>query len=404
MKKKFGALAILLSVAAVVQAQEEVGEITRDNGIFNHMDVGVNVGTLGIGIDVAVPVGDYVRIRAGYNFMPKFSLHSNFNVETSNGGKASSFMSKFTKINQYLSEYGIDLNQPEFKEEKELLEQFQNGKLEPKDDVSASMKPNLHQFKFLVDVMPFEYNRHWSFTAGFFVGPSVVGTARNSDKETAILKAVNLYNSRYYRDYVLNDMSFRFTDENGEHNAEITPLTDFVTRNGLAGFTLGTFKSDGRKALMLPGQDATARAEMKVSKIRPYLGLGYNTHISRDRKWRLNVDAGVLFLCGTPSVYVDNVYKIDDSPLVLDEDYNWVSGFGVDEEWGRFYGDIVRNYVDPATGDERYIEVTPAEKVDHVDLVRDLDEIPGKVGSMVNTISKFKVFPNASVTFTYRLY
>ena len=58
----------------------------KDKNIFNHMDVGVNVGTMGIGIDVAMPVGDYVRIRAGYNYMPRFTINSDFNVETRSGG------------------------------------------------------------------------------------------------------------------------------------------------------------------------------------------------------------------------------------------------------------------------------------------------------------------------------
>ena len=30
---------------------------------FNHMDLGVNVSSMGIGADIAMPVGDYVRVR-----------------------------------------------------------------------------------------------------------------------------------------------------------------------------------------------------------------------------------------------------------------------------------------------------------------------------------------------------
>ena len=148
---------------------------------------------------------------------------------------------------------------------------------------------------------------------------------------------------------------------------------------------------------MVPDKDNKARAEMKVSKIRPYLGLGYNTHLSRDQKWNLSVDAGVLFLCGSPKVYVDNVYKIDDSPIRFDESGKYLGGIGFDED-DFYYGDIVGRI--PGT----YTYGPYGELRNHVDLTRDLHDIPGKVGNMVNTISKFKVYPNASVTVSYRLF
>ena len=414
--KKLGVLLFALSLAAGALAQDQTegkpsffSQLTTrmaEKNILNHMDVGVNVGTVGLGIEVAAPIGDYVRVRAGYNWIPSFNFHSDFNVDTSTGGGASSFISKFGKINEKLTQSNIDINLPYFAEEKELMEQFANGNIEAKDYVSMRMKPNVHQFKFLVDVMPFKNNKHWSFTAGFFVGPSNVGHACNAKEETPILKAVNLYNSRYYRDYILPDdnglyeMYFQYVDGDGNlHYAEINSLTDFVKKTGMAGFSLGTFKDDGLKALMLPDKDAKARAEMKVSKFRPYLGFGYNTHLSKDKRWNLNVDAGILILCGAPSVYVDNVYKIDASPLQLDENGNYLSGMGLDE-YGNYYGDIVRWNPEEWT----YEPVNADKQLDHVDLVRDLKDIPGKAGSMVNTISKFKVYPNASVTFSYKLF
>ena len=360
---------------------------------MNHMDVGVNVGTMGLGIDVAMPIGDYVRVRAGYTYMPSFTLHADFPIH-----RASAFVDKFGKINEKLAKNGIDITLPYFKEEKELMDIYNNGNWEAKDYITLKMKPNMHQFKFLVDVLPFKNNKHWSFTAGFFVGPSVIGNACNVEKDTPILRAVNLYNSRYYRDYVLHEMDFQYVDANGKlHHGEINSLTEFVKTNGLAGYTMGRFH-DGRKALMLPGNDAKARAEMEVSKFRPYLGFGYNTHLSKDKKWNMNIDVGIMFFCGTPRVYVDNIYKIDDSPLRLDENGNYLSGIGIDQ-YGNYYGDIVR-----WNEEEVMYELVDVEKVDHVDLARDLDNIPDKVNDILNTISKFKVYPNASVTFSYRLF
>jgi hypothetical protein len=416
--RKIGILLLMLLATTTVLAQDKMSLFSRmdQKNILNHMDIGVNVGTVGIGIDVAVPVGDYVRIRAGYNYMPRFNLHSNFPIETRSGGRLSSFINKIGNIDAMLPPF-IDLNLPYFTQEKELMEMYKNGDLSAKDYVGMDMKPNLHQFKFLVDVMPFKNNKHWSFTAGFFVGPSTVGEAINQQEETAILKAVNLYNNRYYHDLVvLHGMSFTFIEADGSlHDVgSYDPITNFVISNGLAGFPLGYF-SDGKKAMMVPGADNTVRAEMKVNKFRPYLGVGYNTHLSRNKKWKLNVDLGVLFLCGSPKVYVDNVYKFSDGELQghLDAGYFvYESGIGTvkglypnyeyDDE---YYGDIVRYYYDPTRDPVIGYEDRPGvEILDNVDLVHDLHDIPGKVGNMVNTISKFKVYPNLSVTFSYRLY
>lgn len=406
--RKFGVLLFALSLPLVLSAQDNMFQTSSlaQKNILNHLDVGVNVGTLGFGIDVAAPIGDYVRVRAGYNYMPRFTINSNFNVETRNGS-IKKLIEKVGKIDEKLAEYGIDINDEAFAEYKEMFEKFRN--VEAKDYVTMGLKPNIHQFKFLVDVMPFKNNKHWNLTAGFFVGNSTVGDACNLEKETLILEGINLYNSVYAK-YPKEGIkgTFLYKPDDPE-----TAKNDPFFKYGMAGFNLGTF-ADGDRAMMVPGEDNTVRAEMKVNKFRPYLGLGYNTHLSKDKKWNLNVDAGILFLCGKPKIYVDNIYKFDASPLVLNDDNEtigkdiYVSGSGLDirsfdggHNWNYYYyGEIVRYYWDGTT--EKYIDCCNIQN--RVDLVHDLHDIPGKVGNMVNTISKFKVYPNLSVTFSYRLF
>ena len=67
-------------MGAVAQDETESKQLffsrLEEKNILNHMDVGVNVGTMGLGIDVAMPIGDYVRVRAGYTYMPSFTLHA----------------------------------------------------------------------------------------------------------------------------------------------------------------------------------------------------------------------------------------------------------------------------------------------------------------------------------------
>lgn len=388
--RKIGTLLLVLSLATAVQAQEKKSLCARMNekDILNHMDIGVNVGTVGVGIDVAVPVGKYVRVRAGYNYMPRFTLHTDFYIETSQGGSIKNLIEKVGKIDAKLAEYGVDINSEGLREYKEKFDKFQ--KIEAKDYVTMGLSPNLHQFKFLVDIMPFK-NKHWSFTAGFFVGPSEVGDACNLECETTLLEAINTYNN-IYADYPEHGINGTYLHAIG--NAKDDPFY----RYGMAGFCLGTF-ADGDKAMMVPGEGNTVQAEMKVSKIRPYIGASFNTSLSRNKKWKLNVDAGILFLCGKPEVLVNNVYKFDASKLVLTDEGYYVSGIGVDE-YDKYYGEMVRNDWNGTT--EKYINCSNVQN--NVDLMRDLNGIPGKVGDMVDLISKFKVYPNISVSFSYRLY
>ena len=50
--------------AQPVQAQDRVDEF----GIFDHMSVGLTLGTTGVGLDLVAPMTDYLQVRAGYNF------------------------------------------------------------------------------------------------------------------------------------------------------------------------------------------------------------------------------------------------------------------------------------------------------------------------------------------------
>lgn len=420
--RKFGAFLFVLLLAIGAQGQEEeemekktVFSFMTKNNILSHLDIGAGVSTVGLNVDLALPITDYVRIRAGYTYMPRITFHSNFPVETTGGGKASTFIGKLNSISERLSSIGININSSSFEVENELIQAYENGEFESKDYVAMGIKPNLHQFKFLLDIMPFKHNKHWSFTTGFFVGSSNVGEAFNLEEETNLLKAVNLYNDRYYREYVLNNFTFSYVDGNETLKTQGIPfLTDFVKNNGLAGFPLGYF-ADGERAMMIPSEDNTAHAELEVSKVRPYVGIGYNTHLSRNKKWNLNVDAGVLFICGKPKVYVDNVYKFDNSSLKyhLDE-YGFCqyeSGIGLyrykDEEYpDEYYGDIVRYFYDENHEPNDWYDDRPGvQKLDNVDLMHDLHDMPaGKVRDMVDLIRKFKVYPHLSVTVSYRLY
>ena len=86
--KKFFVITMMACAAVSVQAQEgsrssqnSVSGYCKTHNVFQHLDISVNAGTSGIGFDVATPIGNYVQLRAGYEFMPHFHYSVNFPVE-----------------------------------------------------------------------------------------------------------------------------------------------------------------------------------------------------------------------------------------------------------------------------------------------------------------------------------
>jgi len=44
--------------------------LAQENGIFNHIALGVTAGDDGFGVELAAPVGKHIQVRGGYSFMP----------------------------------------------------------------------------------------------------------------------------------------------------------------------------------------------------------------------------------------------------------------------------------------------------------------------------------------------
>lgn len=123
-------------VAAMAMLSSALYAQVEDNNMFNHLGVGVSVGTDGIGFDVAAPIGNYVQARAGFTFIPTISPTVTVGYDrTKNGVK-----------NHYES------------------------------DGELSIKKS--DFKLLFDVYPFKKSS-FRVTAGAFIGGSELVTLRN---------------------------------------------------------------------------------------------------------------------------------------------------------------------------------------------------------------------------------
>lgn len=52
----------------------------EDYGYFNSLGVGVNVGSSGVGVNLATPIGSYFALRAGVVMMPNFKINTDVEV------------------------------------------------------------------------------------------------------------------------------------------------------------------------------------------------------------------------------------------------------------------------------------------------------------------------------------
>jgi hypothetical protein len=123
--------ALLTFVSVQMSAQEE----SPVKDIFNHLGIGVSVGTDGIGFDLAAPVTSYAAIRGGVSFWPKVAISKDIHIKDNNPTIA--------------------------------------------DEVTLEGKPNIFDFKLLADFYPSKTGS-FHITAGLYVGKSAFLTATNT--------------------------------------------------------------------------------------------------------------------------------------------------------------------------------------------------------------------------------
>lgn len=281
-----------------------------------HLDVALTAGTTGIGLEVGMPINDYVGVRAGATFMPHFTYPLTFTAQIGEGDQMTA-----------------DGTETRFERMATLLEGFVGQEVDDKVDMSASPH-RVNQFKFMVDFTPFR-RKSWHITTGFYAGQSKVARCINTNHEIATLFAVNLYNRLY--------------DNNGEIALGFSLPPDILVQIlsfGRAGFPLGQYVNDvvypedvwehddyfdedyivhhkgevlhpqGSTYLLAPNADNTVFVDAFVNKFRPYFGFGYSGAISRDKSWSLGFDAGIMMWGGAPKLMdhsgVDLMYDLKD--------------------------------------------------------------------------------------------
>lgn len=331
-----------------------VAQYWKEHNIFQHLDLSISAGTTGIGIDIASPIGEYFQLRAGFDYMPRFTAKMKFDVMI--GDKPA-------------RQYDESGNRVEttFDRLKEMLHDF-NG-IEVDDHVDMLGKPTMNNVKLLLDVFPFKNNKHWHFTAGFYWGPSKFAEAVNTTESMNTLISLGIYNNLYWKaeqDLVYdNPIPMIQVPDPDDPNGRMVgfsmnpEMERRILEFGRMGFHLGEYAHDvydangnlihaeGDPYMMEADENNMVRVQAKSNSFKPYIGFGYGGRLLKNRDdWKVSVDAGVLFWGGKPDLYVH----------------------------------------------------------DGTNLMKDVKNIGGQVGDYIDLAKKFPVYPSLSVRFTKTLF
>ena len=277
---------------------------------FEHLDIGVTLGTTGVGIDVATPISEQFRVRAGFSFVPEFDVKMNFGMNGVNGSDFNSMADKFAELT------GLAID----------------------DNIDMIGQPNIYNGNLLVDFFPIK-NVNFHITAGFYCGSSKIASACNTVEDMATLVSASMFNNIYEK------------VEAGEPifgDVYLTPeLEEKILENGRMGVHLGDRVDTGEPYIMEPDENSTVKVDIFVNSFKPYLGVGYGGKLAKNNDCvRIAFDAGVMFWGGAPKMVTH----------------------------------------------------------DGVDLVRDVENVGGKVGEYVSIAKAIQVYPVLNLKISFRVF
>lgn len=236
--------AIIIS-ASVAKAQN-VDKLHAEEGLFNHLSVGLSTGLTGTGIDVVMPVHKLVTVKAGFSGWGVGDI-------------------KFKAINT-----ATEINQMQMVEE-DAVKQAQMV-----DKVELAAKPKFWNFFLLGEVHPFK-NQPFYFTAGLFFGSRTFMHFRNTNEGALGF---------------LYDANQKVEDYNSLYKTNYPPI----------GLKFGDY-------VFTADEQGNIDVRMKTNAIKPYIGIGAGQNIAKTHRVSLAVEAGLLFW-GTPKFLLNNDVEI----------------------------------------------------------------------------------------------
>ena len=248
MKRNIQRLAILFAtmVTTAGASAQNVDKLHAEEGLFNHLSVGLSTGLTGTGIDVAMPVHKLVTVKAGFSGWGVGDI-------------------KFKAINT-----ATEITQMQMVEE-DAVKQAQMV-----DKVELAAKPKFWNFFLLGEVHPFK-NQPFYFTAGLFFGSRTFMHFRNTNEGALGF---------------LYDANQKVEDYNNLYKTNYPPI----------GLKFGDY-------VFTADEQGNIDVRMKTNAIKPYIGIGAGQNIAKTHRVSLAVEAGLLFW-GTPKFLLNNDVEI----------------------------------------------------------------------------------------------
>ena len=237
---------VAIMIAATGVKAQETDKIHAEDGLFNHLSVGLTTGLTGTGVDVVMPVHKIVTVRAGFS-----------------GWGIGDF--KFKAINNAAEITPMQMVEEDAVRRSKMV-----------DKVELAAKPNFWNFFVLGEVHPFK-NQPFYFSAGLFIGSQNFIHFRNTNDGAL----QSLY-----------DANQKVEDYNASFHTNYPPV----------GLKFGDY-------VFTADENYNIDVKMKTWAVKPYLGIGFGQSMAQHHRLSVAVDAGLLFW-GAPEFVLNNGKKI----------------------------------------------------------------------------------------------
>lgn len=239
--------AILFTVAGA--KAQNADKLHAEEGLLNHLSVGLNTGTTGTGIDVAMPLNKLITVKAGFSGWGIGDI-------------------KFKAINT-AREYT----------QMQMVEIDAIKRSQMVDKVELALKPNFWDFYVLAEIHPFK-NQPFYFSAGLFAGSQNFVHFRNTNEGALGF---------------LYDANQKVLDYNRVFRTNYPPI----------GLKFGDY-------IFTADEHGNIDVRMKTNAVKPYIGFGIGQNIAKTHRVSLAFDAGLMFW-GTPKFVLNDDTEIKAS-------------------------------------------------------------------------------------------
>ncbi len=242
-------LALTMMLAPATALAQTADRLQAEDGLLNHLSVGLTTGLTGAGLDVAMAVHPLVTVRAGFAGWDVGDI-------------------KFKAINTATEITELQLVEADAVRRSQMV-----------DKVELAAKPNFWNVYVLGEVHPFP-NQPFYFSAGLFVGSQNFIHFRNTNDGALGF---------------LYDANEKVADYNRVYRTNYPPI----------GLKFGDY-------VFTADEHGNIDVRMKTNAVKPYLGIGFGQHLAKRHRLSLAVDAGLLFW-GTPRFVLNNETEIKSS-------------------------------------------------------------------------------------------